>query len=147
LVAPHPRKTRWLDVVLATRQHQLAPSTISRLRGRRHERAPTWNDERVPQHESGVSDEQPRVLAVLVIYGDGSKEFVDNSHVHGVRNGHVLLATGAPGAGLDAQIVRELDLANVVFVETVSKQDEDEEQAEGPDWFMGSREAGETPAT
>lgn len=43
--------------------------------------------------------------AVLLIRSDGSKEFVRNSHIHGVREGQLLLATGRPGAGLNASVI------------------------------------------
>jgi hypothetical protein len=78
------------------------------------------------------------VLAVLIVYADGSKEFVDGVHVHGFRDGQLQLADGDPGAGLDAHVVREIDLRTVKFVETVSTVDDEEDAGVGPDWSVGS---------
>lgn len=60
--------------------------------------------------------------AVLLISHDGTKEFVRDSHVHGVRDGRLLLATGTPGAGLDAEVVREVELADLTYAETVEQE-------------------------
>jgi hypothetical protein len=74
--------------------------------------------------------------AVLLIDRDGAKEFVADCHVHGVRDGRLLLATGKPGGGLDASITREVDLADVVYVETVGQEDEMSEEAPSASWYM-----------
>ena len=62
--------------------------------------------------------------AVLLIDRDGAKEFVRDSHVHGVRDGRLLLATGEPGAGLSARVIREVELAELTYAETVTQDDE-----------------------
>jgi hypothetical protein len=60
--------------------------------------------------------------AVLLISGDGTKEFVRDSHVHGVRDGRLLLARGRPGAGLDARVIREVELTALSYAETVTQE-------------------------
>lgn len=57
--------------------------------------------------------------AVLLITRDGVKEFVRECHVHGVRDGRLLIASGEPGAGLDAKVTREVDLSDLHYAETV----------------------------
>lgn len=63
--------------------------------------------------------------AVLLITRDGVKEFVRECHVHGVRDGRLLLASGEPGAGLDAKIIREVELSGLHHAETVGHVVED----------------------
>ena len=70
--------------------------------------------------------------AVLLIRHDGAKEFVRDCHVHGVRDGKLLLATGSPGAGLDASVIREIALAELSYAETVTHDTEDSSPEERP---------------
>ena len=74
--------------------------------------------------------------AVLLISRDGTKEFVRDSHVHGVREGRLVLASGSSGAGLDADVTREVDLADLAYAETVGQEDEDPEAETGSGWGM-----------
>ena len=60
-------------------------------------------------------------VSVLLVDHQGTKEFVEACHVHGVRDGHLLLASGVPGGGLDAEVIREVDLGDIAYVETVTK--------------------------
>ncbi|GAA5153207.1 hypothetical protein GCM10023340_34870 [Nocardioides marinquilinus] len=73
--------------------------------------------------------------AVLLVRRDGSKELVDGVHVHGWRDGRLLLASGDPGAGLLATVVREVPVADLLRVETVGAPD-DEPEGEGDTWRM-----------
>jgi hypothetical protein len=62
----------------------------------------------------------------LLAFSDGTKEFVPEVHVHGVRDGDLLLATGQPGApGLDAEVTRKVPLAELAFAETCASDDEE----------------------
>ena len=82
--------------------------------------------------------------AVLLAFVDGSKQFVDDVHVHGVRDGLLQLATGEPG-GLDAEVVRTVPVAELYFAETCAtayEADESDDSA-GSTWFMSSG-SGET---
>ncbi|SDD59645.1 hypothetical protein [Nocardioides lianchengensis] len=63
------------------------------------------------------------VTAALLVFEDGRKEFVDSVHVHTPRDGCLLLATGAPGAGLDAAVVRAVPVAWLRYVETCGRDD------------------------
>lgn len=72
----------------------------------------------------------------MLVSRDGTKEFVRDSHVHGVRDGRLLLATGRPGAGLDANVIREVELSELAYVETVG-QESDTAESERGGWPMG----------
>jgi len=80
------------------------------------------------------------MTAVLLAFVDGSKQFVDDVHVHGVRDGLLQLATGEPGAGADAVIVRTVAVAELYFAETCAKdaQGDESDDSEGSTWFIGS---------
>ena len=65
------------------------------------------------------------VTAVRLRYTDGSVEFVRATHVHGIRNGELLLASGRPGAGFDADVVRRVSIASLTGVETCSESRSD----------------------
>jgi hypothetical protein len=90
--------------------------------------------ERVRRYLNPVEEELESV-AVLLVFNSDNKEFVDNVHIHGVRDGHLLLAAGEPGAGLDANVVREVTLADLRYAETCSR---DERPSSGPTWSLGS---------
>ena len=77
--------------------------------------------------------------AVLLVTRDGVKEFVRECHVHGVREGRLPLATGEPGAGLDAKITREVELSGLQYAETVEQVAETPESVAGGQWSMGHR--------
>ena len=75
--------------------------------------------------------------AVLLAFSDGRKEFIDEAHVHGFRDGQLLIATGAPGAGLDAEVVRTVPVAELALAETCEKDDAAEDDtSDGSGWSM-----------
>ena len=78
------------------------------------------------------------MTAVLLAFLDGSKQLVDDVHVHGVRDGMLQLATGAPGAGLSAEIVRTVPVGELSFAETCQKAEDDDESddSDGSTWYM-----------
>ena len=61
--------------------------------------------------------------SVLLAFADGHKEFIDEAHVHGCRDGQLLIATGAPGAGMDAAVIRTVPVADLSFAETCELDD------------------------
>ena len=67
--------------------------------------------------------------AVLLAFCSGSKEFVRDAHVHGFRDGVLLIAAGAPGAGLDAEVIRSVPVADLAFAETCEQDDTVEDRA------------------
>jgi len=78
------------------------------------------------------------MTAVLLAFVDGSKQIVDDVHVHGVRDAMLQLATGEPGAGVDAVVVRTVPLVDLFFAETC-RDDEDGDESDtstGSTWFM-----------
>lgn len=79
------------------------------------------------------------MLTVLLAFFDGTKEFVPDTHVHGMRDGNLLLAAGPPGAGLDAEVVRSVPLPDLAFAETCIRHEElgDGEASRGGTWSMG----------
>ena len=86
---------------------------------------------------SGVA-QTVHMPTVLLAFIDGTKEFVAASHVHGVRDGNLLLAAGLPGAGLDAEVVRSVPLTDLTFAETCMRDEESGDQASGGGtWSMG----------
>ncbi len=58
------------------------------------------------------------------------------SHVHGFRDGMLLVAASTPGRGLDADVIRSVPLADLAFAETCEQDDsaEDEEPSEHSGW-------------
>ena len=56
-----------------------------------------------------------------------------------MRDGNLLLATGLPGAGLDAEVVRSVPLTDLTFAETCIRDEEqgDGEVSRGGTWSMG----------
>ena len=75
-------------------------------------------------------------IAVLLAYANGGKEFIDDSHVHGFRDGHLLIAIGPPGAGLDARVVRTVPVIDLAFVETCRRDETPEVGSGGSGWSM-----------
>ena len=75
--------------------------------------------------------------AVLLIGRDGDKEFVRDTHIHGIREGRLLLATGPPGTGLDANVTREVLLVDLVYAETVQQEADAPESETDNGWTMG----------
>ena len=71
------------------------------------------------------------MLAVRLEFVDGSKEFVDDVHVHGIRDGELLLAAGQPGAGLDADVVTKVPLDTLRSVETCEGSLHDKDDSGG----------------
>lgn len=55
-------------------------------------------------------------------------------HVHGFRDGYLLIATGEPGAGLDAEVVRAVAVAELAFAEMCEKDVAAEVESDGPEW-------------
>ena len=80
------------------------------------------------------------MTAVLLAFVDGSKQFVDDAHVHGVRDGMLQLAAGEPGAGLDVEVVRTVPLVDLSFAETHGGDADGDESdtSTGSTWFMSS---------
>jgi hypothetical protein len=85
-----------------------------------------------------VMAQAEHMTTVLLGFIDGTKEFVADTHVHGVRDGSILLAAGRPGAGLDADVVRSVPLAELTFAETCAPGEGggDEESSGGGTWSM-----------
>lgn len=77
-------------------------------------------------------------IGVLLAFLDGRKEFVPTTHVHGFRDGRLLIATGTPGAGLDADVIRRVAVADLAFAETCEEHDPGDDDAAGPDWSVSS---------
>jgi hypothetical protein len=71
-------------------------------------------------------------------FSDGRKELIDGAHVHGLRDEQLLIATGAPGAGLDAEVVRTVPVADLAFAETCEDDDtaDDHDVSDGSGWSM-----------
>ena len=90
------------------------------------------------ERRSGVA-QTVHMLTVLLAFLDGTKEFVPGTHVHGMRDGNLLLAAGLPGAGLDAEVVRSVPLTDLTFAETCIRDEEqdDGETSRGGTWSMG----------
>ncbi|GAA4689783.1 hypothetical protein GCM10023349_00010 [Nocardioides conyzicola] len=65
-------------------------------------------------------------------FSNGVKEFVDGTHIHGFRDGHLLIASGAPGAGLDAQVVRRVATVDLAFAETCERDDTSDDEPTYP---------------
>jgi hypothetical protein len=63
------------------------------------------------------------VTSVLLAFADGRKEFIDDAHIHGCRDGKLLIATGIPGAGMDAEVIRTVAVAELKFAETCEIDD------------------------
>lgn len=75
--------------------------------------------------------------AVLLAFSDGTKEFVRDAHVHGFRDGMLLIAAGAAGAGPHAVVLRAVPVARLAFAETCLQDDEEGDGAqEGSGWSM-----------
>jgi hypothetical protein len=78
------------------------------------------------------------VTSVLLAFADGHKEFIDDAHVHGCRDGQLLIATGVPGAGMDAEVIRTVPVADLSFAETDELDDTPEFDADGRSgWHIG----------
>ena len=80
------------------------------------------------------------MTAVLLAFVDGSKQLVDDAHVHGVRDGLLQLALGEPGAGVDAEVVRTVPLVDLSYAETRSSDVDGDESdtSTGSTWFLSS---------
>lgn len=83
---------------------------------------------------------------VLLIFKDGNKTFLEGTHIHGVRDGQVLVAANPPGAGLGADIVRQVALSDLVSAETCSADTMPDDPSTGPAWRMGWGERQAPPA-
>jgi hypothetical protein len=74
--------------------------------------------------------------AVLLAFANGGKEFVRDAHVHGLRDGMLLIATGAPGTGLDAEVSHTVPVADLAFAETCEQDESVEDDTESSSWSM-----------
>ena len=75
--------------------------------------------------------------AVLLAFSDGRKEFIDEAHVHGFRDGQLLIATGDAGTGLDAEVVKTVPVVELAFAETCAKDDPaQDDTGDGSGWSM-----------
>jgi hypothetical protein len=80
----------------------------------------------------------PLRAVVVLAFADGHKEFVQDTHLHGYRDGQLQLAAGPPGAGPDVEVVRTVPVADLVFAETASRDEHaDDGGSSGPAWRMG----------
>ena len=68
---------------------------------------------------------------LLLAFSDGHKEFIDDAHVHGFRDDQLLIATGVPGAGLTAELVRTVRVADLSLAETCARDDEPDDDGSG----------------
>ena len=66
---------------------------------------------------------------------DGNREFIDQAHVHGFRDGDLLIASGPADAGLDAEVIRRVPVAHLTFAETRNVV-EPSEPDDGPSWTI-----------
>ena len=76
------------------------------------------------------------MLAVRLGFADGKTEFVDDVHVHGIKDGNLLLAARQPGAGLDADVIRAVPLEALTSVETCERSLHDDSAPEQSTWSM-----------
>jgi len=61
------------------------------------------------------------MFAVKLDFTDGTSKFLDDVHVHGISDGLLLLASGQPGAGLDADVVETVALDSLRRVESCER--------------------------
>lgn len=72
---------------------------------------------------------------VFLEFRDGTRENIGNAHVHGFRDGHLLVATGPAENGLDARVIRKVDVSRLALAETREVADPSEPD-DGPNWTM-----------
>jgi hypothetical protein len=72
---------------------------------------------------------------VSLSFPDGSRELIDDAHVHGFRGGDLLIASGPSEAGLDAEVIRRVSVNSLTSAETRNVIDFDEPGA-GPNWTI-----------
>lgn len=63
-------------------------------------------------------------------------EAVEDCHIHGIRDGHLILANSDPGDGLDAVVIREISLADISKAETVRPSIEEVDGAGSGGWTI-----------
>lgn len=107
---------------------------------------PAWSAPRSTAHQrnrahfavdpDAASYSRSMTTAVLLAFSNGGKEFIDGAHVHGFRDGHLLIASGPPGAGLDAQIVGKVPVIDLAFAETCERDDTPKVGSDGSEWSM-----------
>ncbi|WP_155918261.1 hypothetical protein [Marmoricola sp. URHB0036] len=64
---------------------------------------------------------------VLLRFSDGRRQFIDDAHVHGFRDGDLLIALGPAEAGLHAVVARRVPVAELAFADTRNAYDDDGE--------------------
>jgi hypothetical protein len=72
---------------------------------------------------------------VYLSLADGSKEFIDEAHVHGFREGDLLIASGPAEGGLDAEVIRRVAVTRLAFAETRNVVGSGEPD-DGPSWTI-----------
>ena len=99
--------------------------------------APAAAGARAGALRSAASYSQLMTTAVLLAFSDERKEFIDETHIHGYRDGELFIGTGAPGAGVDAEVVRTVLVEELAFAETCEKDDSlEDDTGDGPGWLM-----------
>lgn len=72
---------------------------------------------------------------VFLAFHDGARENIANAHVHGFRDGHLLIAAGPAEQGLDAKVIRKVDVTRLALAETRDVADPSKPD-DGPTWTM-----------
>ncbi|WP_155992781.1 hypothetical protein [Nocardioides sp. URHA0020] len=73
---------------------------------------------------------------VRLVFSDGRKEMLDEAHVHGFRDGQLVIASGTPGAGFDAKVIRTVFASDLDSAETCHRDDTPPDAAGGSTWSM-----------
>jgi hypothetical protein len=93
--------------------------------------------------DSGIQDGSQghtvRVTTVLLAFHDGRpKELVEGAHIHGFADGELLLATGLPGEGLDAEVTRRVPVSELSRAETCPPAEADVgDEKDSATWTLG----------
>jgi hypothetical protein len=71
---------------------------------------------------------------VFLSFPDGRREYIDDAHVHGFRDGDLLIALGPAEAGLHAEVVRRVPVAHLAFADTRNAYEDDESEDSTISW-------------
>jgi hypothetical protein len=63
---------------------------------------------------------------VFLSFPDGTREYIDDAHVHGFRDGDLLIALGPAEAGLRAEVIRRVPVAQISFADTRNAYEDEE---------------------
>lgn len=73
---------------------------------------------------------------VRLEFTDGSKRFVENAHVYGMRDGAIMLAAGSTiRSDVDTQILSAVPIATLLCAVTVEEVF-DGDVGDGPEWVI-----------